>query len=126
MLKDMTRGEWKTQVWYELAFDDGHGSGFAFPCDADGKVTELPPDAVKNYEFCLAHPERFARYGVVDQIRQRYREPDTGVCFCGERIELHNEYHGACACPNCGRWYNLFGQELRPPEQWEEDIDEEP
>jgi hypothetical protein len=28
---------------------------------------------------------------------------------------------GANECPHCGQWYNVFGQELLPPDQWEED-----
>lgn len=44
--------------------------------------------------------------------------PATGVCKCGNRITLQNEYMGACECPYCGRWYNLFGQELNHPDTW--------
>ena len=45
-------------------------------------------------------------------------EPATGVCECGHRIALWDEYMGACECPHCGRWYNLFGQELNHPDTW--------
>ena len=38
-----------------------------------------------------------------------------------ETVYLYDRYRAACQCPKCGRWYNLFGQELLPPEMWEED-----
>ena len=50
-----------------------------------------------------------------------YREPAHGICRCGEEVTLIDEYMGSCQCENCGQWYNLFGQELLPPNQWEED-----
>lgn len=28
---------------------------------------------------------------------------------------------GACQCPKCGKWYNIFGQALLDPEFWEDD-----
>jgi hypothetical protein len=42
---------------------------------------------------------------------------------CGKEFKLQDHYCGACECPNCGEWYNLCGQHLNPPEQWEEPID---
>lgn len=41
-----------------------------------------------------------------------------GICECGQTIELWDQYLGTCECPHCHRWYNLFGQELNPPETW--------
>lgn len=49
-----------------------------------------------------------------------YKPPAYGTCHCGGTVELTDEYMGACECPNCGQWYNLFGQELLPPDMWEE------
>ena len=117
MLKNIIRGGLRTLVRYQLAYDDGHGNGYGFPCDADGAV-RLRPEAEQNYSWCRQHPEAFVRAGEVVTIRQRYREPDRGTCACGETVELTNEYHGACQCPGCGRWYNLFGESLLPPDQW--------
>ena len=31
---------------------------------------------------------------------------------------------GAFECA-CGQWYNMFGQELNPPEDWEEPLEED-
>lgn len=125
MLKDFKLGEWKTDYWYELAYDDGAFNGYGFPCDENGNpAPDMNLDARKNLEWCREHPEKFVRAGKVVRHKNTYRENNSGICSCGTRIELWNEYQGACSCEKCGRWYNLFGQELLPPEQWESDDDE--
>ena len=122
MLTSVVRGDYVTEISYELAFDDGHGNGFGFPCNASGSVgTCLNPAAAANLAYCRQHPEKFKRAGEVVEHRRRYKEEDYGTCECGETVYLVNQYMGACQCPNCGRWYNLFGQSLLPPEAWEED-----
>lgn len=126
MLKNMVRGEYKTSVEYELVFFYDDNGGFGFPCDADGNVFPLKnPAAIENLEWCRQHPEEFSRAGEVVRQKKSWREPDSGDCSCGQHIELFNQFCGACQCPKCGKWYNLFGQELLPPEQWTEDMDEE-
>ena len=122
MIKDFKRGEYVEKVDYELCFDDGYNNGFGFPCDKDGNLFEnMNPAAVENYHYCMEHPEKFARFNKVCERRWSYRENNSGVCNCGNRIELFNEYLGACECPHCGQWYNLSGQELIPPADWEDD-----
>ena len=37
---------------------------------------------------------------------------------CSEEFYLQDEYRGACECPRCGQWFNLFGQELTDPRGW--------
>ncbi len=121
MIRDYHPGEYVTAVDYELVFDDGCNNGFGFPCDESGHLPcDLNATALKNYKWCMEHPERFSRWNRVVCHKRRYRENASGVCECGERIELRNEFAGACECPKCGQWYNLFGQKLLPPEQWEE------
>ena len=121
MLKNFIIGEYKDDVGYQLTFDDGHNNGFGFPCDANGNVnlTNMNDMAFENFKFCMAHPEKFKRFGEVVKYRSAYREPNHGTCHCGQVVELVNEYMGACQCPKCGQWYNLFGQELLPPEDWD-------
>lgn len=125
MLRDYKSATYETVCWQELCFDDGHGNGFVFPCDAKGNplLTRMQPEAIENYHFCMAHPEKFKRWNVVDEREERMRINATGRCICGEFIELWNQYMGACECPKCGRWYNLYGQELNPPETWEDGDD---
>lgn len=120
MLKEYTAAERKTQVWHELCFDDGRNNGFGFPCDGEGKLLPNVPDAAReNLAFCLAHPEMFTRFNKLITYRREYLEPAHGICSCGAEVVLVNQYHGSCQCPECGQWYNLFGQELLPPEAWE-------
>ncbi len=126
MLKDFVRAEYRNVVEYELCFDDGENNGFGFPCDANGNVFPLEHEAARNnLEWCMEHPEKFKRYNAVVRYSRRVKEPAHGICFCGEEVYLFDQYYGACQCPKCGRWYNLFGQEMLPPEYWEHDPSEE-
>lgn len=40
------------------------------------------------------------------------------TCDCGERVYTN---HFTNECPECGKFYNAFGQELAPPEEWDDD-----
>lgn len=128
MLKNYTPSEWIEEDFYELTFDDGHGNGCAFDCDADGNVFTYPDPMVDkarraNLANCLANPERYKRYNKVVKYTRRFKEPAHGQCDCGAEVYLVNQYMGACECDLCGKWYNLFGQELLPPNQWKEGDD---
>lgn len=122
MLKDYKSSFTETVTEYNIVFDDGHHNGFSFPCDENGKLPESMksenPAAFMNYEDCLKHPERFARFNKVIKDERSVRNCASGTCSCGEHIDLYNEYQGACQCPGCGKWYNLFGRELIPPDEW--------
>lgn len=117
MIKDYKPSEWKSWKFYELVFDDGKNNGFGFPCDENGDLN-LTEEQRKNYEFAMNHPEKFERYNEVVMFTGEYKEDASGICECGERIELFDEYMGACECPYCGLWYNMFGQELKHPDEW--------
>ena len=54
----------------------------------------------------------------IERQRRKIKDPAHGTCVCGSEVYLYNQYMGACECENCGRWYNLFGQEIMPPEMW--------
>lgn len=125
MIKNYVPAEWKTHVEYELVFDDGHNNGYGFPCNESGSVVDIPPEAVANLAWCMEHPEKFVRAGEIVTYRNRYREPARGTCICGQEVILTDEYYGACQCEKCGQWYNLFGQSLLPPDEWETDPSEE-
>lgn len=122
MIADYKPSEWQESISHSLVFDDGCGNGFWFPCSPEGKPF-LTDCNRQNYEFAVAHPEKFARYKKVVEERHSFKANATGTCGCGEKIELYDEYMGACQCPKCGQWYNLFGQSLNPPEDWEEPVD---
>ena len=120
MLKNYTPKEYRTVVDHSLVFNYDRNSGFSFPCDANGNVniSNLNPCAARNLNECMAHPEKFQDFAKVETNRWRVSDPAHGTCECGEEVYLYDEYMGACECPNCGRWYNLFGQELNPPSSW--------
>ena len=126
MLKDIARPVHKTQVFYELVFDDGENNGYGFPCDKDGNLDPgMSKTALETLAYAKAHPEDFVRYNEVVRFERNHTELGYGTCSCGSKVVLQDVYYGACQCGNCGRWYNLFGQELLSPEYWEEDPSEE-
>ncbi len=126
MISNYTPSTFETSVEYNLVFDDGHHNGFGFPCDDKGQIfKDLSPEAYANYNFCLEHPERFSRFNKVVKSEYRVKVPAFGTCHCGAKVELVNMYHGACQCEKCGQWYNLSGQELLPPEEWQEELEDD-
>lgn len=122
MLKNIIRGERKTKVYYRLEFKVDDNGGFSFPCDKDGLVIPGSKAVEESLVYCLAHPEEFKVYNHVVRYVTHWREPDKGTCVCGNIVELRDDYYGAFECQKCGRWYNVFGDELLPPDQWDEDL----
>ena len=121
MIKDYVESERKEITYYELVFDDGHNNGLGFPCDENGNLSEdLNPAAKENYEYAMKHPDKYVRFNKVVKYIRHYTEPAKGKCHCGQEMYLTNDYMGACQCPKCGQWYNVWGQELLPPERWED------
>lgn len=124
MIQNYTPSQRRTITEYNLMFDDGHYNGFGFACDENGKVfDDLPPEALENYKWCLENPSKFERFNKVVPFTYTVRDNAYGTCHCGNRVDLYDMYYGACQCDECGQWYNLSGQELRPPEDWEENLD---
>jgi hypothetical protein len=50
----------------------------------------------------------------------RRRPCKIGLCTCGTEVVLIDEYQGATSCHKCKQWYNIFGQALRPPAEWQD------
>jgi hypothetical protein len=124
MIQNYVPAQNRTIIEYNLVFDDGYNNGFSFACDENGKVYEdLPIPALKNYKWCLENPNKFVRFNKVVKDSGTVRDDAHGTCHCGNEVYLHNDYYGACQCDECGQWYNLFGQELLPPEDWQENFD---
>lgn len=118
------------QQEYYLVFIYAHDedSGFVFPCDFKGEVNleELCPEGQENYRWCLEHPEEFSKDSpCIEVTRHTCVEPAVGKCVCGSEVVLEDQYYAACQCPKCGQWYNIYGQHLRPPEEWIEDLEED-
>ena len=122
MINDYSPAHMVEYDMHRLVFDDGINSGFWFPCDELGNLLPgMHENARENYEFCMANQNSFVRANEVVSFKQHVREAATGTCHCGNRMELYDQYYGTCQCDKCGQWYNLFGQELLPPDEWEED-----
>lgn len=120
MLKNYITERFEEITEFYLVFDDGHGNGCCFPCDNEGVLLDPNPAALKNYRYCLDHPEKFVRFNKVVERNYTIRHPAKGTCKCGGEVEFFRTYYGASQCDNCGRWYNVFGQELLPPDEWED------
>ena len=121
MIKNYVPSERKEEMTYEIVFYYEPGGGFGFPSDEHGKVQidQMQPAAVENYQYAIAHPEKYpVAFNKLETRKISWREPARGVCHCGQQIELTDQYLGACECPHCGRWWNVFGQELKPVESW--------
>ena len=104
-----------------IDFTNEEGAGFCFDCDEHGTPKFACEAARLNYMYAMEHPELYpAEYNVVKRWKRTIIEPAHGTCSCGEEVYLIDEYIGACQCRKCGRWYNLYGQELVPPEYWDE------
>ena len=125
MLKNYTARRYYTVHEYEMEWTDGHGNGYAFPCDSCGNInlTDLAPEAIANLEYCMAHADEFEVAGELLHRSWRAHDPAHGTCSCGREVFLWDQYQGACEC-ECGKWYNLFGQELVRPEYWQDDDDD--
>ena len=109
------------EISYKLEFPF-HGNfsngGYSFPCDKHGNLlTSKMPNPIgmlEGYLTCLKNPEDYGK-GVIIEYTNNYIVERWGKCICGSSFEMVNTYMGACQCPFCGRWYNLFGQEIKDP-----------
>lgn len=106
--------------YLEFTFKDDPNAGFMFPALPNGEVDfdHMSREAKDNYITCLSDDRLTGPEFIVD--KRTYINPAVGRCSCGREVVLDTDYLGAVRC-ECGKWYNLFGQELRDPEYWEED-----
>ena len=121
MIKNYVKRQVRYENHYYRRFYVDDNGGFSFPCDENGNVLPFEYDAArKNYEDAMAHPEKFVYWNEFVCEKRRVVDSAHGTCKCGQEVYLFDHYRGACECPNCGQWYNMFGQELLPPSEWEE------
>ena len=106
--------------YIEFTYKDDPNAGLMFPANSDGTPAfdKMPKAAKANYESCLTDDCLSEPEFKVE--KHTYINPAVGQCSCGRYLTLECDHAGAVRC-KCGRWYNLFGQELRDPEYWEED-----
>ena len=111
--------ERKTSTWYCINFYVKGELCSGYDCDKDGNILKdkINPCAYNNYLKDIANPNL---KHCINKYSQSYTENPLFRCDCGEEFELYNEYMGSCQCSKCGKYFNLFGQELNPPETWKE------
>lgn len=109
------------EIRYKLTFTkEGDEGWYSFPCNSQGILDEsaITEGALRNYARVKNDTKTYKSF--LEKRAIWIPKENTGICDnCGEEFEIHNEYMGACSCPNCGAWYNLFGQSLLPPDEWE-------
>ena len=111
-----------TDYIIEFIYKDDPNAGFVFPAlpNGDPDFQHMPKEAILNYNNCL-NDDRLD--GPKFKVEKReYMTPAVGKCSCGREVILDADYMGTVQC-ECGRWYNLFGQELKDPRYWEEDYE---
>lgn len=108
------------EYYIEYRYKDDPEAGFYFPATWQGfpDFDRMSSEMLDNYNACLTD-ERLTEPEFTKSERT-YIEPAVGKCICGVEVVLECDHAGAVRC-ECGRWYNLFGQELRDPKYWEED-----
>lgn len=108
--------------YIEFLYKDDPNAGFMFPALPNGEVDfdHMSQEAKDNYSTCLSDERLTEPEFIVD--KRTYANPAVGKCICGREVVLECDYAGVLKC-DCGRWYNLFGQELRDPRYWEEDYE---
>lgn len=121
IIKERTR-ETVTEYYIEFSYKDDPDSGFSFPANKDGTVAldKMYPEGIANYKMCCTRTDLIGPD--FNTRTYTYSDPAIGKCTCGREVVLDSNYYGAVSC-ECGRWYNLFGQELLDPKYWEEDYD---
>ena len=106
----------------EFRYKDDPEAGYSFPANKDRTIAldKMTPEAIANYNMCLTD-SRFTEAEFITDTRT-YTEPAIGKCSCGAEVYLESQYLGAVQC-ECGKWYNVFGQELREPKYWEDNYE---
>lgn len=113
------------EYYIEFLYKDDPNAGFMFPALPNGEpdFEHMPTEAKSNYERCLGELASKLEAPEFVENKRTYINPAVGLCSCGKEVVLDSDYQGAVRC-DCGKWYNLFGQELRDPKYWYRDEDD--
>lgn len=126
MLKDLVERHLVAISKTSLEFIDEDGCGLSIDCDKNFRPIFENDCVRERYKEAMKHPELYPRrFNELVTRRWTYMEPATGRCHCGETIQLVDQYYGACQCDRCRQWYNLYGDEILPPDEWEENLEED-
>lgn len=122
MLKSYVPAHTEEIVEKTLEYLHENDCGYSFDLGADDTPIFSCQAALDSYEHCEANREKFFWIGKKVRTR-RVKIPARGVCQCGCELPLIGRYYGATEC-DCGLWYNMMGQEILPPEMWEERLED--
>ncbi len=100
-------------------------AGYSFPCNEDGEliIEQDNPGRKENYVRVWQDTANYNYLGVKHRVHT-YVEPGEGKCKCGRVVYLNNDYGHGIDC-ECGRIYNMSGQELAPRSQWDDRYDDD-
>ncbi len=101
------------EAW-DLRYDHlGHYDswGYAFPCDADGRLLPLAEPGQQSLLYCQAHPEEFEPPHVSHRVWS-FMQDRVGTCVCGRTVVCSDTLWNGC---ECGRWYDFGGSEIDAP-----------
>jgi transposase-like protein len=104
---------------YQLVFENPEYTGglFAFPCDANGNVHSLNPQAQANYDMVTANPTKYRALGVENSGGGTYRSDAWGKCpIDGTEVILSDGLENFCDQGHC---YNMSGQRVMSRDEWE-------
>ena len=127
MIKVISKRHEVTEVWYEWQFQykadpyfrGRFNGGCSFKVDKAGRLLDIKNQGANFARVRVS--DEYIDFGIQECTRT-YMEPAVGKCFCGRGVVLSGHYHGASDC-ECGRWYGMNGEEMVPPDQWQEPID---
>ena len=96
-------------------YDDSELGGMvaAFACTPSGRPSKLTPAQQATWDR-YANDPRYEFSHV--EVEEKTYTPTVVKCNCGTHVEIYSD---ADDCPTCHQVYNLWGQELAPPSQWE-------
>lgn len=124
MLEIIKERKVRIEKEYYINFDcrDDDSCGFIFPANPDETpaLDKMPAEARRNYCECEMNVDLYNRW--FEEREVKVVDYAVGKCRCGAEVELTDDaWMGAVQCEKCGKWYNIYGQELRDPKYWEDD-----
>lgn len=107
-----------------LVYEDANGDGYSFPCDEEGHILWEKCPSPETTQKSLAKAKAQDWTGKTGEVVTLVTRNRYGICQrCGRRVYLGGcgwaAYMGLVEC-ECGQWYNIFGQAIKPPDECEE------
>jgi hypothetical protein len=119
-LKEYQKKERTYEIHLFRRFDSNTtpGAGFSFEVDQDGVAIGIDANEARlaNWRGCISGEFDVTDQGVVEE-EWIIDVPASGVCSCGERVELTDGLENYCS--KCGTCYNLSGQKVLGRAAWE-------